>query len=214
MRMIEFAADVAVPIQTFKAVAAASVALGHGTGDVHVYCLHFAAGGQIGDHPAGFGQLFLVVAGQGWAAGADGVRVNLAAGQGVSFAPGEVHSKGSDAGMTAIMVQADQLAPAGAESDPSTQPAIAASTSEAARKTSRHRLVEDTAQDGDRLGDKLLTHRDTASPPGIGPMLVLTALAIGLFALWTFDPGLAQIAIALLLPAALAWAVIVASSRR
>jgi hypothetical protein len=33
------------------------------------------------------------------------------AGQGAYFAPGEAHSKGSETGMTVIMVQAEQLTP-------------------------------------------------------------------------------------------------------
>jgi len=42
----------------------------------------------------------------------DGVRQPLAAGQGAFIARGEVHAKGSDAGLTAIMVQLTDLTPA------------------------------------------------------------------------------------------------------
>jgi quercetin dioxygenase-like cupin family protein len=109
MRVIEFTPERAQPIRQFESVAAASVPLGDGAGEVHAYCIYFDPGGEIGAHPAGFGQLFLVVAGSAWAAGADGRRVPLRAGQGAYFARGEMHSKGSDAGATVIMIQAGEL---------------------------------------------------------------------------------------------------------
>ena len=109
MRVVEFSAKAAEPITLFESVAASSVSLGHGRGDLHVYCVHLGANGEIGAHPTGFAQLFLVVQGTGWAEGADGRRVALRAGQGAFFERGEMHSKGSETGMTAIMVQATRM---------------------------------------------------------------------------------------------------------
>jgi len=115
MQIIDFSARHAAPIEQFDSVGAFSVYLGSGEGEAHAYCVRFAPGGTIGRHPAGFGQLFLVVEGSGWASGGDGVRVELAAGQGAFFARGELHAKGSDAGMTAIMIQVRDLEPAADE---------------------------------------------------------------------------------------------------
>ena len=56
--------------------------LGEGRGEAHVYCVRIEPGGAIGPHEAGYGQLFLVVAGSGWVSGNDGVRRPIAAGQG------------------------------------------------------------------------------------------------------------------------------------
>ena len=78
---------------------------------MHVYCIYFESGSQIGTHPTGYGQLFLVMSGEGWAAGADGKRIKLKAGQGAFFEPGKLHCKGSDIGMTVIMVQVSNLEP-------------------------------------------------------------------------------------------------------
>jgi quercetin dioxygenase-like cupin family protein len=111
MRIIYFSRDHARPIDLFDAIAAANVHLGSGRGEAHVYGLYFDPGGSIGAHPAGYAQFFLVVQGEGWVAGPDGIRTPIAAGQGAYFAPGEEHSKGSEAGMTVIMVQADELEP-------------------------------------------------------------------------------------------------------
>ena len=117
MRVIEFKADRATAISQFASAGASSVALGHGSGELHAYVVHFGANSKIGDHPTGFCQLFLVVEGAGWAAGPDCTRVDIHAGQGVFFERGEVHSKGSDSGMIAVMIQ-------GTEIDPATEPLI------------------------------------------------------------------------------------------
>ncbi len=111
MRVFEFSREQSQPVELFESVSASSVHLGDGAGEAHVYCLYFGPGGEVGEHRAGFGQLLLVIGGEGWAAGADGRRVALSAGQGVFFERGEVHAKGSETGMAAIMVQVAELAP-------------------------------------------------------------------------------------------------------
>ncbi|MFO7170383.1 MAG: cupin domain-containing protein [Chloroflexota bacterium] len=111
MQIIDFGAERAEPISVYDALRATSVPIGDGSGEAHVYCVRFEPGGSIGEHPAGFGQLFLVVEGAGWVSGQDGRRVEVRAGQGAFFERGELHAKGSEAGMTAIMVQVFDLAP-------------------------------------------------------------------------------------------------------
>lgn len=111
MRVIEFTPDRSEPITQFESIASSAVAVGHGSGEIHVYAVHFGANSRIGTHPTGFCQLFLVMQGSGWAAGADGTRVSLQAGQGVFFERGELHSKGSEAGMIALMVQGGHIDP-------------------------------------------------------------------------------------------------------
>ncbi len=112
MRVVNFSADRAQPIKEFDSVSASSVHVGDGAGEAHIHCVHFEANGVIGPHPAGFGQLFLVVEGAGWVSGPDGVRAHVSAGQGAYFQRGELHAKGSEHGMTAIMVQVYTLQPA------------------------------------------------------------------------------------------------------
>lgn len=110
MRLIDFRASRASPIHEYDSVHAAAVPLGHGTGEAHAYAVHLAPGSRIGPHPAGFDQLFLVVQGAGWVAGSDGAPHPVAAGFGAYIARGEVHAKGSDEGMLAIMLQVTALA--------------------------------------------------------------------------------------------------------
>jgi hypothetical protein len=110
IRIVHFSAADAEPIGLYSSVLASAVALGHGEDGSHVYAVHIEAGGEIGSHPAGVDQLFLVVQGSGWGAGADGVRHSLSALQGAFVPRGENHAKGSQAGMVAIMVQASGFA--------------------------------------------------------------------------------------------------------
>ncbi len=112
MMILSFSERQAEPIELFESIRASSVHLGDGEGEAHIYCVRFSPGGKIGEHPTGFDQLFLVVEGSGWVSGQDGKQIELSAGQGAYFARGEMHSKGSDAGMMAIMIQVSDLQPA------------------------------------------------------------------------------------------------------
>jgi quercetin dioxygenase-like cupin family protein len=113
VRVLEFGRDRAAAIEEFSSHGASNVPLASGGGKAHVYAVHFDPGGSIGRHRAGFGQLFVVVSGAGWAEGDDGVRVDLAEGQAAWFARGEMHAKGSERGIAALMVQVDDLEPHG-----------------------------------------------------------------------------------------------------
>ena len=115
MKIVDFSPERAESIAQFGSIGASSVRVGDGQGEAHVYCVRFAPGGRIGEHPTGFGQLFLVIEGSGWISGQDGVRVAIAAGCTAYFPRGEQHAKGSDVGMIAIMVQVRELTPAATE---------------------------------------------------------------------------------------------------
>lgn len=75
------------------------------TASARATCLSVAPGGVIGTHPAGSYQVLLIVAGTGWVAGNDGVQIAVTAGQAAYWAPGEVHTTGSEAGLTAIAIE-------------------------------------------------------------------------------------------------------------
>ena len=98
MHVIDFGPEQGAPITEYASRGATAQPLAHGAGETHVYAVHLEAGGEIGPHPAGIGQLFLVVAGSGWVGGADGVRWPLRAGQGAVISRGEVHAKGATPG--------------------------------------------------------------------------------------------------------------------
>jgi quercetin dioxygenase-like cupin family protein len=68
---------------------ASSIKLAEGEGEAHAYVVYFELGGEIGPHEAGYGQLFVAVAGEGWVAGGDGVRLRLAQGEAAFITRGE-----------------------------------------------------------------------------------------------------------------------------
>ena len=74
-----------------------------------MYSVVFEPDGLIGPHVTRFGQLFLPLLGSGWVAGKDGRHVEVSPGTGGYIARGEVHSKGSQEGMMAVMIQVHDL---------------------------------------------------------------------------------------------------------
>lgn len=113
MKILRFDAALAERIESrpYEVKLASSIALAEGGGEAHAYVLYFDPGGEIGPHEAGFGQLFLALSGAGWVAGSDGARISLVEGQAAFIDRGEVHSKGSETGLTALMVQVRDLSP-------------------------------------------------------------------------------------------------------
>lgn len=97
------------PITEFGGRGAHAAELASGSGEAHVYRLRFEPGGSIGRHVAGFDQVFVLLEGEGWVEGEDGQRRSVRAGDLAMFARGETHSKGSESGMTALMIQVTRL---------------------------------------------------------------------------------------------------------
>jgi quercetin dioxygenase-like cupin family protein len=96
-------------IQSYGSEGLRATRVAAGTGQIRLTCLTLAPGGVIGTHPATDAQLFLVIAGQGWAAGPDGERVPVSAGWGVRWDAGETHTSGTQAGLIALAVEGSPL---------------------------------------------------------------------------------------------------------
>src|SRR5215472_13291789 len=92
-------------IDRFSSVGATATRIAAGEGELRLTYLTVDAGGTIGTHPAVGAQLFMIVSGEGWVAGEDGVRLPLAAGSGVRWDDGEIHSSGTAAGFTAVAAE-------------------------------------------------------------------------------------------------------------
>jgi quercetin dioxygenase-like cupin family protein len=78
--------------------------------EAHVVVIEIDAGGTVGRHPAATHQLFAVVRGSGWVAGGDARPREIKAGEAVLWAAGEEHESGSEAGMTALVIESDSIA--------------------------------------------------------------------------------------------------------
>ena len=111
MRIYDFDPSVGQPVMLFQSRAAHFAELGEGSGESHAFLVHFERGGVIGPHPAEFGQLFAPIEGTGWIEGGDGMRHAIRPGQVAFVERGEMHAKGSDGGMTALMIQIRDFTP-------------------------------------------------------------------------------------------------------
>ena len=111
MEILRFGAGVAERIgrRPYDVKLASSIEVAEGEGEAHAYVIYFEPGGVIGPHEAGFGQIFLALAGSGWVAGGYDQRIALAEGEAAFISRGEVHSKGSEDGMAAFMLQVRDL---------------------------------------------------------------------------------------------------------
>lgn len=106
MEIYRFDEELSVPVSDFGSRFSLN-RLVSSDGGVLVSVLHLPPGGVVGRHPAVSSQLLAVVAGSGWASGADGRRRSLTAGRGASFDAGEQHEAGTDDGMVALCIEGD-----------------------------------------------------------------------------------------------------------
>ena len=97
------------PISAHGSTGLHATRIASGDDGVTVTCLSVLPGGTIGTHPTTGDQLFLVIAGSGWVAGADGIRLPVQAGEGARWAAGEVHTSGADTSLTALAVEGSSL---------------------------------------------------------------------------------------------------------
>ncbi|MBO0586916.1 cupin [Sporosarcina sp. E16_8] len=73
--------------------------------------MHLDAKGIVGFHQAVVPQLLLIVNGEGWVIGDDKLRVNIKIGDAVYWEKGEGHETATDTGLTAIVVESEELGP-------------------------------------------------------------------------------------------------------
>jgi quercetin dioxygenase-like cupin family protein len=111
---LRFGAERAHAIDAFGSEGVTMAPLTEPTGrgaQVQAACFRLEPGGRIGRHPASVPQLLAVVAGSGWASGADGVPQPLGSGDAVFWEAGEEHETGTDDGLTAIVLEGESLLP-------------------------------------------------------------------------------------------------------
>ncbi|AJY76198.1 hypothetical protein [Paenibacillus beijingensis] len=78
---------------------------------IHIGCIFVGQDGVVGLHEATIKQLFLIVNGEGWVKGKEGIQYNIKSGFAALWELGEVHESGSELGMTAIVIESDDLEP-------------------------------------------------------------------------------------------------------
>jgi hypothetical protein len=104
MRLLDFGDSSAVPITAFDSRARLVPLMRH-TDVARTVVIHLPPDGIVGAHEASSHQLFCVVSGQGWVAGADDVRIPIGPLQAAEWRPGERHTSGTDTGMVAVVIE-------------------------------------------------------------------------------------------------------------
>ncbi|UCZ55092.1 cupin domain-containing protein [Bacillus shivajii] len=79
--------------------------------DVQIGCMHLEANGIIGYHHAVVPQLLLVVAGEGWVQSDDSPKIRVKTGDAIYWKQGEGHETSTNSGLTAIVIESEELNP-------------------------------------------------------------------------------------------------------
>lgn len=74
-------------------------------------CMHLETDGIVGFHQAVVPQLLLIVEGEGWVRNDHEERVYVKVGDAVFWEKGEGHETGTNTGMTAMVIESEELKP-------------------------------------------------------------------------------------------------------
>ena len=77
--------------------------------EVNLHYAYLEPQGVIGYHKANMPQLFLVIHGEGWVRGESPEKAAIQTGQAVYWEDGELHEIGTETGMTAIILEAQDF---------------------------------------------------------------------------------------------------------
>jgi hypothetical protein len=109
VEIVLVAAEPGRSIEQFNSVRARHLGGARFSGNGALTFLMLEARSHLGRHPTVLRQLFCVVSGSGWVAGADGVRHAIHVGQAALWDAGEEHDSGSEDGMTVAVLEAPSV---------------------------------------------------------------------------------------------------------
>lgn len=75
----------------------------------HIGCIYLEKDGVVGYHQAVVPQLLLIVEGEGWVRGETDDYINVQSGEAVFWSQGEWHETKTDKGLTAIVIESEEL---------------------------------------------------------------------------------------------------------
>jgi len=74
-------------------------------------CMYLQEDGIIGYHEAAVPQLFLVMSGEGWVVGNEGIKRRIIQGEAAFWERGEGHETTTETGLAAIVIESEELNP-------------------------------------------------------------------------------------------------------
>lgn len=109
MEFLKFGKEIAKEISNYNSVSAFYSKVMKTKSPTNIGFINIEQGGIVGYHKAPVPQLFIVVQGEGWVEGEDKKRIMIKSGQGVFWAKGEGHISGTETGLTALVLQSEEL---------------------------------------------------------------------------------------------------------
>jgi len=109
MQLFQFTQDLANQIHPYQSMNSFYQKIMKTEVPANIGFIYIEPDGVVGMHEAPVPQLFIVIQGEGWVCGEDGKRVEMKTGDGVLWQQGEPHESGSTTGLTALVIQAEQL---------------------------------------------------------------------------------------------------------
>ena len=109
MKLYRFDASAGSAIDAYGSSFVLSRLAGSDSTPLRAACFHLEPGGVVGRHRATAGQLFCVLAGDGWVAGEDGERVAIGPQQAAWWETGELHDALARVAMTVIVLEGPAL---------------------------------------------------------------------------------------------------------
>ncbi|RDZ13366.1 cupin [Priestia megaterium] len=111
MKIYRFSKEKGKKVERYQSHLATYVKMTQTTKAATIGYMYIDGEGTVGHHPAPIPQLFIVVEGEGWVTGENQKRVSIKNGEAVLWEKGEWHTSGSEKGMTAIVIQSEELHP-------------------------------------------------------------------------------------------------------
>ena len=112
MKIYRFDADVGRPIDNFGSENFILSRIARLTTEARVSCFHLGPKGKVGYHQAVIPQLLLVMQGAGWVRNETSGQVPIKMGCAVFWNKAEWHESSTDTGMTALVIESQEINPA------------------------------------------------------------------------------------------------------
>ncbi|MGE6506039.1 cupin [Bacillus cereus] len=110
MKIFDFSEKVGKHLSVVQSNFIMSKILNH-RGNIHIGAMHLHENGIIGNHEAVVSQLLLIVDGTGYVCGVnkEKIKIEIEAGQAVFWEKEELHETSTEHGLTAIVMEAENL---------------------------------------------------------------------------------------------------------
>jgi len=109
MKKYNFKQELANQINNYQSIDAYYTKIMKTVEPANIGFIYIEPGGVVGMHEAPVPQLFIVIQGEGWICGENQEKIILKVGEGVLWQTGEAHESGSKSGLTALVIQSEQI---------------------------------------------------------------------------------------------------------